>query len=88
MDYEVRRRLKAEQINWTIAYIAAGKENQQILKDLWAELVDLEYGEGSTLNTKEKMADESVMWLREYEAMKKRDVKLVRKNGTLSVEGL
>lgn len=88
MDYETRRRLKSEQVNWTIAYITAGKENQQILKDLWDELVDLEFGEGSILEAKPKQDELEKRWLAEYEAMKQRDVRLVRTGGKLSVTGL
>lgn len=88
MDHEIRRKLKAEQINWTIAYLAAGEENKDTLKKLWAELVDLEFGgEVPFTPIKPEDADE-VRWLKEYEAMKSRDVRLVRKDGVLSVEGL
>ncbi len=88
MDHETRRKLKTEQINWTIAYIAAGEENKDTLKKLWAELVDLEFGgEVPMESIKPKDADE-VRWLKEYEAMKSREVRLVRKDGVLSVQGL
>ena len=32
--------------------------------------------------------EDEVRWLKEYEAMKQREVKLVRKDGQLSVQGL
>lgn len=88
MDHEIRRRLKSEQMTWTIAYLAAGEENKETLKKLWTELVEVEFGgEVPVEPAKHKDADE-VRWLKEYEAMKSREVKLVRKDGVLSVQGL
>lgn len=88
MNHEVRRKLKAEQINWTIAYIAAGPENKDTLKKLWDELVDLELGGEIPITARAAVKDDEVRWLQEYEAMKSRDVKLIRQDGKLSVQGL
>jgi len=88
MDHETRRRLKSEQINWTIAYIAAGEDNKATLKKLWEELVDLEFGGEVPIKAPVPVDDDEVRWLKEYEAMKTKDVRLVRKDGQLSVQGL
>lgn len=88
MDHETRRRLKAEQINWTIAYLAAGEENKDTLKKLWAELVDLEFGGEVPMKAHVPEDEDEVRWLKEYEVMKTKDVRLVRKDGVLSVQGL
>jgi len=88
MEHETLRRLKSEQINWTIAALAAGPENKKILKELWDELVALEIGGESSQKTRKIAEDDEVRWLAEYEAMKSRNVKLVSTNGKLSVEGL
>lgn len=88
MDHETRRKLKSEQINWTIAYIAAGPENKETLKKLWSELVDLEFGGEELISAKKIADDDEARWIREYEAMKSKDVRLVSKNGQLSVQGL
>ena len=88
MDHETRRRLKSDQINWTIAYIAAGPENKETLKKLWSELVDLEFGGEVPMVAKAPVDEDEIRWLKEYEAMKQREVKLVRKDGQLSVQGL
>lgn len=88
MDHEVRRRLKSEQITWTIAYLAAGEENKDTLKKLWSELVDLEFGGEVPVKPVLDEDSDEVRWLKEYEAMKTRDVRLVRKDGKLSVQGL
>lgn len=88
MDHEIRRKLKSEQITWTIAYLAAGDENKDTLKKLWAELVDLEFGGEVPMKPIQPEDADEVRWLKEYEAMKARDVRLVRKDGVLSVQGL
>lgn len=90
MDHETKRRLKSEQMTWTIAYLAAGESNKDTLLKIWKDLVALEFGGEDGGGFRESGVDESTedRWLKEYEAMKTRDVKLVRKNGSLSVEGL
>lgn len=88
MEHETLRRLKSEQINWTIAAITAGSENKRILRELWDELVALEIGGEVQQKTKNVKEEDEIRWLKEYEAMKSRDVKLVSTNGQLSVEGL
>lgn len=88
MEHETLRRLKSEQINWTIAALAAGTENKRILKELWDELVALEIGGEVQQKARSVKEDDEVRWLKEYEAMKSRNVKLISKNGQLSVEGL
>lgn len=88
MDHETKRRLKSEQMTWTIAYLAAGEENKETLRNIWSELVDLEFG--GEVVVKEPLAKDAdeVRWLKEYEAMKTKNVRLVRKGKVLTVEGL
>jgi hypothetical protein len=88
MEHETLRRLKSEQINWTIAAIAAGPENKRVLKELWEELVALEIGGEVQKKAGPSREEDEMRWLKEYEAMKSRNVKLVSTNGILSVEGL
>lgn len=88
MDHETRRRLKAEQMTWTIAYLTAGESNKETLKKLWSELVDLEFGGEVPVKSVPVKDEDEARWLQEYEAMKTKDVKLVRKDGVLSVHGL
>jgi hypothetical protein len=88
MDHETRRKLKSEQINWTIATMAAGEENRRVMKELWEELVALELGGEEPPKHRPTKDEDEERWLKEYEAMKSREVRLVRKNEKLSVEGL
>lgn len=68
--------------------MSAGKENAKVLTEMWEELVALEiYGETPEEPRKAK-DDVEKRWLEEYEAMKNRNVKLVRTGGKLHIEGL
>lgn len=87
MDQEARRRLKSEQLTYAIALSnCTNEEGRKLLSGIWKELVQLEFG----IETEVKEQTESLTdrWLKEYELMKSSEVKLVRKQGSLIVEGL
>ncbi len=88
MTHESKRKLKETQINWTIAYFAAGEGNKATLKKLWGELVDLELGGEILSEGRAPEQEDEARWMQEYEMMKTKEVKLVRKDKKLFLEGL
>lgn len=87
MTLESKRKLKSDELNLAVALLnCSDKESQNRILKVWKELAELEYGVGYELLDERKIQEKD--WMEAYERMKKMEVKLVRTDGGLTVQGL
>lgn len=87
MDLETQRKLKAEQLNLAVALLSCSTEKaKKSVTSIWKDLVSLEFGVYDQEVDMKSSTDKA--WIEEFERMKANQIRLVRKNGSLVVEGL